>query len=60
MDRNQREEMPSPSFQGVRVIDVQDDVVTGIHYVTLTDLRRNDYLMPWEQQKALATGGAQG
>jgi 3',5'-cyclic AMP phosphodiesterase CpdA len=48
MDRNQREELPSPSFQGFRVITVENDVITKMYYVTLGELRKNHYIMPWE------------
>ena len=48
MDRNQREQLPSPSFQGFRVITVENDAITKMHYVTLRELRKNDYIMPWE------------
>ncbi len=46
MDRDQREEFPSPSFQGFRVISVENDVITNVHYVTLTALRRRDTPIP--------------
>jgi 3',5'-cyclic AMP phosphodiesterase CpdA len=49
MDRNQREELPSPSFQGFRVITIENDVITKMRYVTMRELRRNDFIMPWEQ-----------
>ncbi len=48
MDRNQREQLPSPSFQGFRVITVENDAITRMNYVTLRELRKNDYIMPWE------------
>lgn len=49
MDRNQREEYPSPSFQGFRVITVENDIITKLRYVTLRELRKNAYTMPWER-----------
>jgi hypothetical protein len=40
MDRNQREALAGPSFQGFRVIAVENDTISKIHYVTLNALRQ--------------------
>ena len=48
MDRSQREEMPSPSFQGFRLITVENDAISKMRYVTLKELRKNNFVMPWE------------
>jgi hypothetical protein len=51
MDRDQRVEMPVPSFQGFRVITVEADTISKIHYITLRELRKNDFLMSWEAER---------
>ncbi|MDQ3930840.1 MAG: metallophosphoesterase, partial [Chloroflexota bacterium] len=40
MDTNQRADMPNASFQGFRVISVEDGAISRIRYVILTELRR--------------------
>jgi hypothetical protein len=39
MDRNQRVERPDATFQGFRVVRVENNVITRVEYVTLNDLR---------------------
>ncbi len=53
IDKNQRidpddPEKPSIAFQGFRVISVQDNTISKIRHVRLADLRRNNFVMPWE------------
>jgi hypothetical protein len=48
MDRDQRTEFPSPSFQGFRVISVENDTISRIHYVTLNALRQLQTPVPTE------------
>ena len=52
MDRNQRVEHPDVSFQGFRHIQVENNVMTGIEYVTLKELREQRPAM--SQSPALA------
>lgn len=48
IDRNQREEMPNASFQGFRVITVQENAISKIRHVTLKELRERQFSLPWE------------
>ncbi|HYP41073.1 MAG TPA: metallophosphoesterase [Chloroflexia bacterium] len=41
IDTNQRAHMPNASFQGFRVLSVEDNAISKIRYVTLTELRRD-------------------
>jgi hypothetical protein len=41
---------PGPSFQGFRVIQVVDNTIDKIRYVTLRDLRQYRYVMPFEDR----------
>lgn len=36
------------TFQGFRLIAVNNNVISKIRYVTLRELRRNNFRMPWE------------
>jgi hypothetical protein len=40
MDTNQRADMPNASFQGFRVLSVEENTISKISYVTLAELRR--------------------
>lgn len=39
---------PHATFQGFRLIAVDNNVISKIRYVTLQELRRNNFRMPWE------------
>jgi hypothetical protein len=41
MDTNQRADVPNASFQGFRVLSVEDNTISRISYVTLAELRQN-------------------
>lgn len=53
VDNNQRPEenkiKPGPNLQGFRVVLVKDNLISQIHNVTLEELRKNEFKMPWEQ-----------
>jgi hypothetical protein len=52
MDRNQRTELPDASFQGFRVIRVENNVMTRIDYITLNDLRSQNYELAISSQRS--------
>ncbi len=39
---------PNPTFQGFRLISVNNNKISRIRYATLNELRANNYRMPWE------------
>ena len=41
---------PKPTFQGFRFISVENNVMTKIRYVRLTDLRDSGLRMSWEPE----------
>ncbi len=36
------------SFQGFRLVQVKDGAIERMRYITLSELRRNNFTMPWE------------
>ncbi len=47
-DKNLNPTLPSPVFQGFRMITVSNNVITKIHNVTLEELHKHNFKMPWE------------
>jgi hypothetical protein len=41
---------PDVSFHGFRLIQVRDNVIARIRYVTLAELRQRGFVMPWETE----------
>lgn len=38
----------APTFQGFRLIQVKANVIDKMRYIRLADLRKNNFVMPWE------------
>lgn len=48
IEASQRSADKKPVFNGFRVMLVRDDVISEMHYVTMTELRNRHLRMPWE------------
>ncbi len=41
---------PNAMFRGFRLLQVRENVITRIRYVTLAELRSRNFTMPWEEE----------
>jgi hypothetical protein len=41
---------PDVALQGFRLIQVRDNVIARIRYITLAELRQRAFVMPWETE----------
>ena len=46
------------TFQGFRLIQVRSNAIARIRYITLAELRRRSFVMPWESEGASPVNGA--
>lgn len=50
---SEQRDYPGPCFQGFRLIQIENNVISKIRYVELPVLRDNNFKMPWEPNKVI-------
>jgi LGFP repeat/Calcineurin-like phosphoesterase len=47
---------PDPTFNGFRLVQVKNNVIDKVRYITLAELRAANFVLPWESRLAVAPG----
>jgi hypothetical protein len=48
---------PEPTFNGFRLVQVANNAIERVRYITLTELREANFRMPWEPTISVVRGG---
>ncbi len=54
-DAKENPERPGPAFNGFRYIQITKNIISKIRYVTMKELRENNFKMPWEPKKQIVS-----